>query len=208
MAVLEMNNVEELIDHFGVPARRIRLHPLPGTATEEDALRVEPTCELIDGVLVERAMSYYESRLALLLGHYIESFLELHDLGIVVGADGMMRLKFGQVRIPDLAFYSWSHFSGRILPDEAILSVVPDLAVEVLSDGNTPKEMLRKRREYFGGGTKLVWIVDPEKRTVDVYTSPDDFTTLSEDQSLDGNPVLPGFTLSIRAWLERAGKRA
>jgi Uma2 family endonuclease len=207
MPVLETANVQELIEHLGVPPKRIRMRPLPGTATEDDVLRIEPRCELIDGVLVERAMSYYESRMALLLGHYLESYLELHDLGIVVGADGMMRLKFGQVRIPDLAFYAWSHFPNRILPYEAILSVVPDLAVEVLSEGNTLKEMERKRREYFAAGAKLVWIVDPDKRTVDVYTAAEQFTTLDESRSLDGGTVLPGFTLSIRTWFERAGKR-
>jgi Uma2 family endonuclease len=207
MSVGAIDNIEDLIDYLGVPARRIRLRPPPGTATEEDVLRVQPWCELIDGILVERAMGYYESRLGVVLSYFIESYLELHDVGIVLGADGMMRLQIGQVRIPDVAFYSWSQFPDRLLPLEKILSATPDLAVEILSEGNTEKEMLRKRREFFGGGAKLMWIVDPEKRTVDVYTSVDDFTTLDETQSLDGGAVLPGLTLSIKAWFERAGKR-
>ncbi|MBI3821093.1 MAG: Uma2 family endonuclease [Planctomycetes bacterium] len=197
-----------MIEYLGVPARRIRLHPPPGTATEEDVLRVQPWCELIDGVLVERAMGWYESRIAAVLIYFFEDFLQVHDLGIVLGADGMMRLQLGQVRIPDVAFYSWSLFPDREPPLEKILSAVPDLPVEVLSEGNTDKEMERKRREFFGGGTKLMWIVDPEKRTVDVYTSVDEFTTLTENDTLDGGAVLPGFTLSIKAWFEQAWKRA
>jgi Uma2 family endonuclease len=208
MSVGTIDNIEELINYLGVPARRIRLHPPPGTATEEDVLRVQPCCELIDGILVERAMGWYESRLGVVLAYYFENFLEVHDLGIVLGADGLMRLKLGQVRIPDVAFYAWTLFPDREQPLEKILSAVPSLAVEIHSEGNTEKEMDRKRREFFDGGAMLMWIVDPEKRTVDVYTSVNMFTTLTEADTLDGGAVLPGFTLSIRTWFERAWKRA
>ena len=207
MSVDTIDNIADLIAHLGVPPERIRLKPPPGFATEEDVLRLEPCFELIDGILVERAMGYYESRLGAVLIHFLEDYLELQDLGIVLGADGMMRLEIGQVRIPDVAFYSWEHFPERLLPLEKILSAVPDLPVEILSAGNTVKEMLRKRREFFAGGTKLMWIVHPEERTVDVYTSVDQFTTLTESEKLDGGTVLPGFSLSIRDWFERAGKR-
>jgi Uma2 family endonuclease len=208
MSVGTIDNIAELIDYLGVPARRIRLHPPPGTATEEDVIRVQPWCELIDGILVERAMGWYESRLGVILAYYFEDFLEVHDLGIVLGADGMMRFQVGQVRIPDVAFYSWSLFPDRDPPLEKILSAVPDLPVEILSEGNTEMEMERKRKEFFGGGAKLMWIVDPEKRTVDVYTSVDEHVTLTENDSLDGGTVLPGFALSIKTWFERAWKRA
>jgi Uma2 family endonuclease len=207
MSVGTIDNIEELIDYLGVPARRIRLHPPPGTATEEDVLRVQPWCELIDGILVERAMGYYESRLAVVLIYCLEDYLRAHDLGIVLGADGMMRLQLGQVRIPDVAFYAWTQFPDRLLPLEKILSAIPDLAVEVLSEGNTQKEMDRKRREFFAGGAKLMWFVDPDKHTVDVYTAVDQFTTVNENQDLDGGSVLPGFSLSIKSWFDRAGKR-
>jgi len=67
--------------------------------------------------------------------------------------------------------------------------------------------MARKRVEYFVGGSKLVWEVDPEKRTVEVYTSPDDSTVLDEDATLEGGVALPGFAISIRHWFGRAGRR-
>jgi Uma2 family endonuclease len=75
--------------------------------------------------------------------------------------------------------------------------VSPDLAVEVLSEGNTAAEMDRKRREYFTSGTRLVWEVDPNTRTVAVYTSPEGPLVLDADQTLDGGAVLPGFTLRL-----------
>jgi Uma2 family endonuclease len=83
-------------------------------------------------------------------------------------------------------------------------SVAPALAVEVLSDSNTPDEMARKRQEYFDAGTKLVWEVELDPPAVRVYTAPEQFTTLGIDDTLDGGDVLPGFTLSIREWFARA----
>src|SRR5438067_2343780 len=70
--------VAELLEHLGdVPPFRVRLRPVPGTATEQDVIDIEARenrlFELVDGVLVEKGMGYHESRLALLLGHYLES---------------------------------------------------------------------------------------------------------------------------------------
>ena len=98
----------------------------------------------------------------------------------------MLRVQPGRVRLPDVSFFSWDHFPGRILPPGAILGLSPDLAVEVLSPSNTREEMLRKRREYFAGGTRLVWEVDPEERTVRVYTTARRSTLLREGDTLDG----------------------
>ncbi|MBI1830085.1 MAG: Uma2 family endonuclease [Planctomycetes bacterium] len=207
MPVLETENVADLIKHLGVPPERIRMRPFPGTATEQDVIVTRPYCELIDGVLVEKAMGFWESRVAVVLGHFVEKHLDNNDVGFTLGEGGMQRLEYGQVRIPDLSFYLWSRFPGRKLTTEQILDKVADWCVEVLSPSNTRQEMQRKLREYFAAGAKLVWLVDPEKRTVDVHTSLDQFTTLTENDTLDGGEVLPGFTLSIRTWFERAGKR-
>jgi Uma2 family endonuclease len=194
-----------------IPLDRIRLRPRPGTATEEDVItskdRFDRICELVDGVLVEKTVGYYESRIAIVLTTMLEIFCAKHDLGIVLTADGLTRIRRGRVRAPDVAFYSWSHFPDRLLPPGQILDVAPNLAVEVLSPSNTKDEMLRKRQEYFAGGTRLVWEVDPDKRTVRVYTSPTRSRLLRQDKLLDGGDVLPGFKLSIRTLFTRAGKR-
>jgi Uma2 family endonuclease len=208
----DLENFAQLQERLGdIPAERIRLRPPPGTATEEDALRVEARtdrlCEVIDGTLVEKPMGYYESRVAAVLIYFVEAFLREHKLGIVTGEAGRVRTEPGQIRMPDVAFFSWDHFPRRRLPAGSALSVVPDLAVEVLSPSNTKKEMERKRRENFLGGTKLVWEVDPFKRTVRVYTAPDESGLLDEGHILDGGDVLPGFRLSIREWFEEAGEQ-
>jgi Uma2 family endonuclease len=207
-------DLAELMNQLGrVPLQRIRLHPPPGTATERDVIETERRenrlCELVDGVLVEKAVGFIESVLAGAILAALREFVVARNLGHVTGADGTMRLAPGLVRIPDAAFISWSHFPGGRLTDEPIPSLAPDLAVEVLSQTNSPEEMQRKRQDYFRAGTTLVWIVDPRQRTVSVFTSPDEFHIVPADQTLDGGTVLPGFSLDLSqvfAELDRQAK--
>ena len=103
------------------------------------------------------------------------------------------------IRMPDVVYVSRERLAPLGDERRPVPQLAPDLAVEVLSEGNTVGEMQRKRREYFDAGVRLVWIVDPQKRTVDVYTEIDNPVTFSETQTLDGGSVLPGFTLNLAA---------
>ena len=96
-----------------------------------------------------------------------------------------------------MSFIAAKHLPGGELPDEAIASIAPDLAVEVISKSNTRKEIDRKLREYFASGTRLAWVVKPRTRAVEVYTSGTEKKVLSGRQSLDGGDVLPGFRLPL-----------
>ena len=115
-----------------------------------------------------------------------------------------IKLTTGLLRIPDVMFISWDRLPGRRFPDQPIPRLEIDLAIEVISKGNTKAEMERKLREYFDAGTRLVWFLYPKNRTARVYTAPTRSTRLTEDQALDCGDVLPGFTLSLRALFERA----
>ncbi len=194
----------------GIPLERIWFYPAPGTATEKDVIAAEARenrlCELVDGTLVEKAMGFEESRLAGRLLYFVNAYLEKHDLGVCVGADGMMRIAPRLVRIPDLSFISWDRLPGRESPREPIPDLAPDLAVEVLSEGNTKAEMDRKVREYFDAGVVLVWLIDPRKRTARVFSTVEKSTLVRADQSLDGGAVLPGFVLPLADFLDR-GRR-
>ncbi len=191
-----------LKDLGGISARRVRADPLPGTATEKDLIAVNEHTnrlfELVNGVLVEKAMGFAESFLMCELVKLLGLYLNEHPLGILAGSDGPMRLMPGLVRLPDVSFISWEQLPGRAIPLDPIADLPPDLAVEILSKSNTEKEMSRKRREYFFAGTRLVWLVDKDKRTVEVFTAPDQSVLLSEEQTLDGGNVLPGFTLPVK----------
>ena len=122
--------------------------------------------------------------------------------------DGTLQILPDQVRIPDVAFFAWERLPGRKLPDEPIPELVPDLAVEVLSATNTPREMARKLKEYFFAGVKLVWIIDPKLQVIDVYTDPDQFTQIGGEQSLEGGAVLPGFTLAVSDIFSQSAKKS
>jgi Uma2 family endonuclease len=210
---VERETLADLVDRLGdVPLERIRAKPAPGTATEQDVIAAwtgaeRRLCELVDGVLVEKAMGTKEALLAIVIAQLLANFVEKEDLGIVLGADGMIRLMPGLVRIPDVSFISWERIPGERVGDEAIASYVPDLAVEVLSRTNTRKEIARKIREYFDAGTRLVWVIQPKTETAQVYTSPDDSRRIGKDGQLVGGEVLPGFTLSLKDLFARTTRR-
>jgi Uma2 family endonuclease len=163
--------------------------------------------ELVDNTLVEKPMGFYEGRLGILIGHFFEDFLEVHDLGLCFGADTTLRVAQRVVRLPDVSFVSWSKIPNRELPAEQVPFLVPDLAIEILSPSNTLAEMARKRRDYFAAGTRLVWQIDPDSRTAEVFTAPDVSTIVPADGALDGGDVLPGFRLPLARLFERAGRR-
>jgi Uma2 family endonuclease len=205
----ELTNMEDLIDFLGgIPPSRIRLWPAPGTAVEQDVVDIDAhedrLCELIDGVLVEKTVGYYESVLGSVLGGIIRDFVRKHRLGAVAGEGGMMGILPGQVRIPDVSFVSKHRFPNGKRPIMPIPNISPDLAVEVLSESNTMREMDRKLKEYFEAGTSLVWYVDAEARTISVYTSPTAMLVLSEDNILDGGDVLSGFQVRVGDVFEEA----
>jgi Uma2 family endonuclease len=201
-----------LQEHLGrVPIGRILLYPLPGTATEADALRLDDhedrICELVDGVLVEKVMSSYESFLAMMLGHLLNTFLENSNYGMILGEAGQLRILPTKMRVPDVAFIRWDRFPGGKLPEERVYKVAPDLAVEILSEGNTPQEMEKKLDEYFEAGVRLVWYIDARTRTAAIYTARNQKEAIDESGILDGGEVLPGFQLRLGELFERADRR-
>ncbi|HEX8341801.1 MAG TPA: Uma2 family endonuclease [Tepidisphaeraceae bacterium] len=154
-------------------------------------------CELINGTLVEKTAGYEESAIMIELGGIIRAFVKKRRLGIVTGADGMMRLFEAQVRIPDVAFVSKARLPGGTVPEHPVPELVPDLAVEILSESNTRREMSDKLGEYFRAGVRLVWYVNPKTRTIDVFTGVEQKTTLTVTDTLSGGDVLPGLEVPV-----------
>lgn len=197
----------------GVPLERIRLFPPPGFATLEDVeelnARKDRLCELIDGILLEKTMGWYESALAVLIGEFLSRFVRENGLGKVLGEGGTLQLLPDQARIPDVCFIGWSRFPEGRLPQEPIPNLVPDLAIEVLSQSNSPGEMEQKRRDYFEAGVRLVWYIDPSTRSAMVYTTSDDpGTRHAENEPLTGGEILPGFSLSLVDIFAEADRQA
>lgn len=196
-------SMADLLDRLGgISPGRIRMYPYPGTATVDDVVRIERSenrlFELVDGVLVEKAMGFTESRLAAAIIAALSNYVDSEDLGVVTGRpDGMIQFPANLVRMPDVAFVPWEQFPNDGVTSEAAPAVVPGLAVEILSPSNTEGEMLRKLREYFSAGVPLVWLVNPAAQSVSVYTSATRSKVVPLDGILDGGKVLPGFRLPV-----------
>jgi Uma2 family endonuclease len=201
---------EVLHDLGDISLDRIRL-PV-GTATEQDVIDAMEAVhkrlyELIDGVLVEKDMGMKESIIACKIGQHLANYSDVDDRGVVFVADGPIRIRVGRIRFPDVGFVSWDRMPGGEIPDTPICDVIPDVAGEVISKGNTPNEMDRKLKDYFKAGVRLVWFVYPKTQTAVIYTSVTAKKELGRDDSLDGGKVLPGFSLPLKALFTRSRKR-
>lgn len=100
------------------------------------------------------------------------------------------------VRAADIAFVRRERIPETGMPHN-FWSTFPDLAVEVISPGDTYSEVNEKVEDWLRAGTRAVWIVDPRRRIVSVYRSMTDVTRLSEDDELDGGDVVPGFRSKV-----------
>jgi Uma2 family endonuclease len=132
------------------------------------------------------------------LNFKLAGFVEEHDLGETFGT----KTGFQVERDPDsvlgidVAFVSRERLAA-VESFEKYFPFAPDLAVEVLSPGNTVREINEKIAMYFAAGSRAVWVFNPKKRTAAAYTSPTEVRVFSESERFDGGEVLPGFTLDL-----------
>ncbi len=114
------------------------------------------------------------------------------DVGFVLSVPGDPE----RVRGPDVAFISEGRLSG-IGSLEGFVVGAPDIAVEVLSPSEASLDVQQKVRDYLDAGTELVWLVAPQARTVTVYRADGWARLLRDGDVLDGEPVLPGFSVPL-----------
>ena len=151
--------------------------------------------------------------LAFELSYFIRRFLETNDLGMLTGEAGLLKILPGQIRAPDVAFIRWERFPGRKPPKAAIYAIVPDLTVEILSEGNTKAEMDRKLRDYFQAGVQLVWYIEPKTRTARAYTAASVWTEIGSTfaprrRRFARLRIAAGAVVRPRRWAEGRVKRA
>ncbi len=152
--------------------------------------------ELSKGVLVKVSPTgNAHTILAVELARVIGNFVKAHKLGKVTGEAGGYILSENPaiVRAPDVGFIT----KARVKRTDKYFPGTPDLAVEIMSPGDTEAQIAKKVREYLDAGTRLIWVFYPASRTVKVHT-PTMTKTLDENGLLDGLDVLPGFTLLVR----------
>lgn len=165
--------------------------------------------ELVHGVIVEDmaggASGEHGESAALFLYHVMGHVLP-NKLGRVTAAETcyrLHRLPEGRdiVRCPDVGFVSFEKAPEPLRT--GLVPFAPDLAVEVVSPGNTADEMQMRVRDFLRYGTKIVWVAYPNTRTVEVHTA-DGARTLEADDLLDGGDVLPGFRVPVSAFFPTA----
>ena len=130
----------------------------------------------------------------------LEGFVGPRGLGTIVASDVgfLLEQEPDTVREPDVAFIS----ARRLPPDEDVPGFFegpPDLAVEIASPSDSPRQLFDKARMWISFGVPLVWTVDPEARTINVHQPHVPLISLSTDDTLDGGQVLPGFSCTVGA---------
>jgi Uma2 family endonuclease len=149
--------------------------------TETDLLR-EPRDgrkrELVDGRIVVSPAGYRHGRIAVRLVRWLDQHATDHQLGDVLDSSTGFRLPGGNVRSPDVAFVAAERVPG--LAPLGFFDGAPDLAVEVLSPEDDPRAVLDKVGEYLKAAARLVWVIDPDRRSAAVYRSLTDVRRLTE----------------------------
>jgi Uma2 family endonuclease len=155
--------------------------------------------EVVNGEIVELPpMAAYEMWLANRLSYRLNSHAQPQDLGQAV-IETLFRLAPGQPqRRLDVAYVSYERWpKDRPAPETNAWDVVPELGIEIVSKHDPAYEVLDRVHEFFTAGMGLVWIVWPKHREVYVYESPSRIHVVSEQGTLDGGSVVPGFQIAL-----------
>lgn len=205
---------DELISLVGEPRRTVAHEPLRHSAEPAYARRMQTdelvtaeqlvamgragyAFELVDGRMVSmNPPNHPHGEVAVTIATAMKIFVRANGLGRVVAESGyILKSDPDTVRGPDVSFVR----AGRAgyPPPHGFFRGAPDLAVEVRSPDDSMAGLLAKGAEYLSAGAQLVWIVDPEDRTVRVLRRGDELRMLFEGDALDGGAVLPEFTMPI-----------
>jgi len=154
--------------------------------------------ELIRGRLVVREPpSALHGLVAARLIARLVAFVEPRGLGLLLAASGFkIESSPDTVRAPDAAFIAPGRLPG--VPERGYAPLAPDLLAEILSPNDHPAEVLAKVAGWLEAGTRLAWVIDPRRRLARVYRADGTRTDLGEDDDLNGEDVLPGFSCSLR----------
>ncbi len=132
--------------------------------------------------------------IAALLGPFIRD----QKLGVGLGAETgfLISRNPDTVRAPDCAFVHKDRIPLTGIPKK-FWPFAPDLAVEVLSPSDSASEVLEKISEWLAAGTRIVWVVDPEKKLIRIYRPNRQPEALRVNDQLLGEDVLPGFQVAV-----------
>ena len=175
------------------------------TMTAEELLHLNlpgKRTELVRGQLVvSEPPGFVHGIIVVRISERMASFVRDQTLGGVVVAESGFTLERAPdtVRAPDVGFVHRDRVPDPL--PRGYAEFAPDLAVEVLSPSNRPGAMLAKVADWLRAGSRLVWVVDPIRRSARVYRADGTETLVSIDEALDGEDLLPGFSLPLASVL-------
>jgi Uma2 family endonuclease len=171
----------------------------PTTAPEACPPDEDKRYEFVDGQWVERQMGSKSSRTGVILITHLNLHAEAQQLGFVLGSDGGYKI-FPHapklVRYPDVSFIRRGCLPNDELPDGHML-LPPDLAVEVVSPNDQAEEIETRVQDYLSAKVRLIWVVYPKARCVRVICLDGSARQLQSADELQGEDVLPGFSLRV-----------
>ena len=151
--------------------------------------------ELINGEVREKMPTQRHGLIVLNIGSALSAYAKQHKTGRPGTEVRHQRPQDTRnSRLPDLSF-TCSHSA---LVEQGSVAGMPDLAVEIKSPDDTIKEMRDTAAYYLANGSRLVWLVYPNYRLVEVYRPEADVEILGEEEILTDDDVLPGFELPVR----------
>lgn len=158
--------------------------------------------ELVNGELVEKNTGFESGRVGGRIHHLLETFLEAHAIGRTAPGESSYQCFADdptKVRKPDVSFISFERLPADQPDPIGHCRVVPDLAVEVVSPNDLSDEVETKVHEYLDAGVRLVWVVHPRFRTVQIRRPNVPGTVIGPEGELSGEDVLPEFSCKVSA---------
>jgi Uma2 family endonuclease len=172
------------------------------TAAEAFWLNPVERWELVDGRIVELSpVRKRHGRILVRLARRLEEHVEAHRLGEVYGGDVgfILRRDPDTVRAPDLAFIRTARLPE--VEEETFSSVVPDLAIEILSPSDRWAEVEQKIAEYLKAGVTSVWILDPSRNEARVFHHGEVARVVAAGDRIAEPDLLPGLELDVASLL-------
>ena len=191
-----------------VPLERVAFDWPVGRSGERELLEAEAAGllpELVNGTIVSKPMADEESRIAsnLIVRIGMWEIAAAVPKGALAGEAGLIRMRGRNVRAPDVRYTP-----ADLVPPPAggrrpaVADYPPTFCAEILSRSNTDEEIDLKLAEYFASGCRLAWVIDPQARTARIYGRPGEYRQVTENATLDGGDVLPGFGVRVADLLD------
>ena len=153
--------------------------------------------EIINGEMIVSPAGSDHGAIIMAIAGPLHMYAVKKHLGRVLDGQTGCRMSSGDLLSPDVSFVSTARWEAHRKTRAVFFPGGPDLAVEVLSPDDSLRILKKKIFQYFSDGTRLAWVVHPRKRCVTVYHAPTSADILTVNDVLDGEHVVPGFSLKI-----------